>query len=694
MTSENDTNRNESADQPEADASASVQEPSPTEAPSQSATDGAQPMAGDVSGRSAWTTSHLVGIAIVVLVTLVAFWPTLHNGFVYWDDDVNLLRNEAFRGFGVSNLRWMFSTTHQGPYQPLSWLSLALDYKIYGLDRPWGFHLTSMLLHAAAGAVFFLVALRLLGLVFKVDEPYQSPGLVVAALLAGLAFAVHPLRVESVAWATERRDVLSGLFFMLAVLTYLRARAPHPSEMIEGGRSMGWPFILFIAALLSKGTTVVLPVILLILDAYPLRRLGGHPKTWFSSPVAREVWYEKIPFIIAAALAGYMAIQGQIDSGAMATLAERDIPSRIAVAFYAPAFYLYKTFVPINLSPLYEWPVDFSPFGWAYVLSGLLVIALTVLFSSLRNVWPAGLAIWIGFLVFLLPALVPFQAGVHLAADRYTYLACLAWALLFGGVVGYVWLRINPGAGMALSVVGAGASVLLVVLTMRQAQVWENTWTLWARTLEVNPNCWHAWGGLGADVKRTAQRIKKQPDPSSDTIATTLAKVNEVLPEHEPAGKDVTALYKAALALLHRGAEINPQSTEIMNSIGLIYFDMGRHADALPYFRKAVETNEDLPQPHYNLAGSLMRVGRLGEAMDHLKQATEAAPGFAPAFHRLGEVLALRAQEAVRAGRREDARGYYRQALNALAAALERDPTNTASQEWYRRIQNRLQTMP
>src|SRR2546426_882330 len=229
---------------------------------------------------------------LITLVTFTAFLPALQNRFVTWDDEKNFLDNPHYRGLGWTQLRWMW-TTHLGHYIPLTWMTLGLDYLLWGMN-PLGYHLTNLLLHAANAVVFFFVVRRLLTRALP-SPAERGHALTVSAGFASLVFAIHPLRVESVAWVTERRDVLSGLFYLVTILLYLRA-----SERGERGRGWYWGTVgLFACALLSKAMAVSVPVVLLILDVYPLRRLGGSTG-WWSEP-ARRVYVEKIPFVLLAA---------------------------------------------------------------------------------------------------------------------------------------------------------------------------------------------------------------------------------------------------------------------------------------------------------------------------------------------------------------------------------------------------------
>src|SRR5438034_2289441 len=230
-------------------------------------------------------------------------------------------------------------TTHQGHYIPLTWMTLGLDYLVWGMN-PVGYHLTSLLLHAANAVVFFFVVRRILALALP-SPAERGHALAVSAGVAALVFAIHPLRVESVAWVTERRDVLSGLFYLSTILMYLRA-----CEREERGRGWYWGAVaLFVGALLSKSMVVNLPVVLLILDVYPLRRLGGS-LGWWSEP-ARRIYVEKIPFVLLAAAASAIAVMAQFSIHAALPLAQLSVPGTPAGSPYGLSFDPGKLSVPV-----------------------------------------------------------------------------------------------------------------------------------------------------------------------------------------------------------------------------------------------------------------------------------------------------------------------------------------------------------
>ncbi len=436
--------------------------------------------------------------ALIALVTFAAFLPVLQNQFVDWDDQRNFLDNHHYRGLGWTHLRWMW-TTHLGHYIPLTWMTLGLDYLLWGMN-PVGYHLTNLLLHAANAVVFFFVVRRLLTRALS-SPSERGHALALSAGFASLVFAIHPLRVESVAWATERRDVLSGLFYLLTILMYLRAR-----EREERGRGWYWLSVaVFVLALLSKSMVVNLPIVLLILDVYPLRRLGG-AVGWWSAP-ARRVYVEKIPFVLLAAVASAVALMAQLSHDTMVSVVQLSGLGRLAVSMYGLSFYLWKTVAPVNLSPLYELPPTVNPWAPPFLLSYGLVLAITAIVLAFRRRVPGLPAAWVAYIVVLLPVLGIFQSGPQIAADRYTYLAGLGWAILAGAGLLSCWRssrRSKTGTPATWLLTGIALCVVvgLGVLTWSQAKVWRDSERLWAHTLAIDPDSPLAQNNFGYELYR------------------------------------------------------------------------------------------------------------------------------------------------------------------------------------------------
>src|SRR5947199_5167260 len=288
---------------------------------------------------------------VIACLTFAAFLPALHNQLT-WDDDVNLVDNPYYRGLGWAQLGWMWTTVHMGHWIPLTWMTFGLDYLLWGM-KPLGYHLTSLLLHATNAVTFYFVALRILRLARPGLLERGQASVALAAGFAALLFALHPLRVESVAWATERRDVLSGCFFLWAIYCYLRA-ALSP-QILSRRRWLWTAAVIYSLSLFSKATAMALPAVLLLLAFYPLRRLQGGPINWFR-PQLRSVLWEKVPFLVLAIVFAAIALLAQHSIGTLKPLPQYDTTSRITQTFYGVIIYLWKALLPTRLSPLYELP--------------------------------------------------------------------------------------------------------------------------------------------------------------------------------------------------------------------------------------------------------------------------------------------------------------------------------------------------
>ncbi len=426
-----------------------------------------------------------------MVVTFVTFLPALHGAFV-WDDVRNLVENERFRGLGWMQLGWMWRTILLGHYIPVTWMTFGLNYVLGGMN-PWGYHFGNIALHAVNAGLFFLVARRLLQAgVARANEAAavekstkQRIMLLLGSAFAALVFGVHPLRVESVAWVTERRDVLCGFFVLLVTLAYLTACARGSGDRLH----TGWYWVavvLFALALLSKSIAVGLPVVLLMLDAYPLRRiemgaLGWHTRAW-------RLVAEKWPFfVLSLVISLVMLLTGR---GVLTPLATLGVPERFAVSGYGLMFYLWKAAFPWPLSPLYELHHPVVPLSPGYLLTGSATAALTVAVILAWRHWPGGLTAWGAYVVFLLPVIGVSHNGMQIVADRYTYLSMLGFAVLGGS--GFIWLL---GAPIRVWVKSAAGVVLVLALvgwalaSWRQSKIWLDEETAWRQALSVDPSC-------------------------------------------------------------------------------------------------------------------------------------------------------------------------------------------------------------
>ena len=610
----------------------------------------------------------------IFALTFLAFLPSLWNGFVDWDDPLNLTENPDYRGLGWPQLKWMFGGNNTNFYMPLTWLTYGLDYTLWGMN-PAGYHLTSLLLHALNACVFYFVALRLLRVAWRGEFARDSAPRAGAAL-AALLFALHPLRVESVVWATERRDVLSGLFYLLAILAYLRSLEPGAAATPRG-RAWYWSAVAAgLCALLSKPMAVSLPVILVLLDIYPLRRLGFRPVSWLA-PAARRVWLEKMPFVLCSAATSVVALLRLGELIDPTALPPVNWLGRFAVSMYALAFYLWKTLVPWSLSALYEQPLPLDPTAWPFVLSALAVAAVTVTAVSLRRRWPSLLTVWLTFVVVLLPVLGIIQIQSMIAADRYTYLACLGWALLAGGILAsaieaHAAGRLGKWPMTLIALVALALPIGLGGLAWMQTRVWRDSETLWAHTVAVTPSArahLH-WG-------RTLIREGKPDEAILHLREALRLRPGFVFARFDlgvalEAQGDLPAAVDEYRAVLRD----RPNVANVHYSLGSALHRLGRPAEAIEQYEAALRLEPNFWPAHVNLGAALAAQGRLTEAVEHYRQALRANPRIAVAEDNLGRAL-------LRLDRPEEATQHFQRAVeidprnvdarNNLGSALARE---------------------
>lgn len=519
----------------------------------------------------------------VALAAGLVFLPALGGQFLAWDDNTTLTGNLAYRGLGPSHLGWMATTTLMGHYMPLTWLSFALTYVVAGMN-PWGYHLGSLLLHAVNAGLVTWLAWRLIGAARSRDaaggpDRAERTALTVGAGVAGLAFGVHPLRAESVAWATDRGDVLCATFYLAALLAYLRA--------VDGGglRWRPWGALALLAmaaALLSKEIAVTLPVVLLILDAYPLRR---------PTPRAARV-REKLPFLVLALVGAAVAVAARAAGARFSTVEQFGVGARIAMAAYSAWYLVAASVWPSRLAPYHEPPVRVDLLAPRFLAAALAVLALTAAVVVLRRRWPAGLASWTAYLLALLPVSGLVHSGSHLVAERYAYLPGVALALLLGGVAAAA-----VRAGHAVPSRRAGVAALLVVLAValagwaavawRHSASWRDTLTFWQVSLAADPEC-------------------------------RLCVLN-LAGEYFNAGRPVEAE-----AWARRAIPLWPGRGTPHHRLGAALLVQGRDAEAERELREAIRLAPGLGEAHRELGRLYARQGRTAEAATALREALVA----------------------------------------------------------------------
>lgn len=554
----------------------------------------------------------------LALLVFAAFWPALSADFVNWDDPRNFLDNPNYRGLGPEQVTWMFTSYHMAHWHPLTWLTLGLDYVLWGM-KPAGYHLTSVLIHAMSAAAAFVCA-RLL---FARIRPAASTATRdAAAFLAAALFAVHPLRAESVAWVTERRDVLSGLFFFLALAAWLRSVAPlgtAPGAPVDPDAARGarrWSVIFFVLAGMSKVSVFVLPFLLLVLDVWPLQRLRARGL----GALVRE---KTAHFAVAFALM-FVAWFGQkVSAESMYTLEEYPIPQRLVQVGFGLFLYPFKTFAPRQMSPMYELPSNEVMLTSPFVVPALIGAGVALVALALGRKLPALAAAWACFLITIAPTSGITQAGSQIAADRYSYLSCVPFALLVAGAL-FLWPR--PRAALAPAI-GIGALLVggLAYSCWNQTLVWRDSEGLWRQSLVVQP--WNTFAHDSLAALR-ASRSLKETDP-----ARKLALLREAYTFYDDAFKidqDPRHLLSEANTI-RQFAEVEPEKRD-------------------EHLRRAFETLENglalarqkgKVKPAWSLARAnlLLDLGRVAETQQELSTYLQAVPTDAEARYLLGLVL-------------------------------------------------------
>ena len=600
-----------------------------------------------MSGSRARALAIALG-CLVFAAAVVTFWPGVSGDFLNWDDRDNVVNNPGVHGLGRAQLAWMWSGIVLGHYIPLTWMSFGLNYVLGGLD-PWGYHVLNLGLHGANAALFYLIARRLIALA-RPGGAEPGPGaLSFGATFSALLVAVHPLRVESVVWITERKDVLCGLFFLGAVWAYLKA---VEGDLIDR-RWQVVSLVSFGAALLAKAAAMPLPAMLVLLDVYPLRRVRA-VTDW------RRIIVEKIPWGILAVAGAVVALRAVYTATGVTDYSRYGVGARLAMTVYTFVFYPARWFWPVELVPLYELPQEVRLWAPRFLVPTLAFAAVTAVLVALRRRWPAGLAAWAASILMLLPISGAVHSGHQLAHDRYSYLSGLGLALLFGG--GLTWLlsaraqgRVSP---VVVRSVTAGAALVVLVLAAGawdQSKVWQDSETLWRWATGIDSQCAICWNNLGTsltDQKRHAEaeaayRRALALRPNRATVANNIA----------------TALYgqqkyAEAEEMLKVALKLDPRLTGALMNMGALKAQAGHYAEAIGYFRPAYARDPKFGELARNFALALTyegteqkKAGHRLEAMALYQEALAVSPGDAEARRQLDALTAEAAGTAAPAQR-------------------------------------------
>jgi len=555
----------------------------------------------------------LPAVLLFLLVTWT-FLPSLRNGFIEYDDSVYVFNNEQVRrGLTLGGLGWALTDTSTGNWHPLTWLTHMADAQLYG-DAPWGHHLTSVLLHALNASLLFLVLRRMTG------KPW-------AGLAAAALFGLHPMRVESVTWICERKDVLSGFFWITSLGAYVRYAEERAQASPKAGRFFAASLLLFAGGLMSKPVLVTFPFVLWLVDFWPLHR--WRQATW------RALVREKIPFLVLTVIVCGATFIAQKRTGMMNPLADLNFLERLQNAPVAYVRYLAKTFWPVDLCALYP-----HPGHWA---EGTVIGAVALLVGiSAVSAWqwrrrPCLLMGWLWFLGTLVPMIGLVQVGAQSLADRYSYLPSIG-----------LWLALSVALAdlprrwqSALLGLLIGLAVAAIALTRAQISWWRNNVSVWRHAVAVTQNNYEAH-------YRLARALAIQGD--LDGAILEFGRVVALRPRYAEAHYSLGKAYALqgrldeALAQFQKAVAIEPGNVVALNNEGNILLQRGQWAAASARFRSVLEIQPDNAPAHGNLGYALAQMGAVDDALAHLRRAVELQPRNASAHNNLGSLLLRQAR--------------------------------------------------
>jgi hypothetical protein len=434
--------------------------------------------------------------ASVGLVTFAVYLSALHNDFVgWWDDSVYVYENPHIRFFNAHFLRWAFLDFYASNWHPLTWMSHALDYAIWGLN-PMGHHLSNNIIHALNSFLVVVLAIKLLeiyqeGMIRDGTPTFMNrPEILIAGGVTGLLFGLHPVHVESVAWVSERKDLLCSLFFLLSGIAYTGYVTTEIAfEKVVSRFFSRWYLLsvgFFALALLSKPMAVSLPLVLLILDWYPFKRI--HSAKSFGSALV-----EKLPFFALSLVSSTLTILAQRAGGAMGMMIFKPLSTRLLVAAKALVAYLWKMILPTDLIPYYAYPKQVTIFSPEYLSAVILVIVVTVACILYAKRQKVLLSVWGYYVVTLIPVIGIVQVGSQSMADRYTYLPSLGPFLMVGLSIAWIYGRLHALQKWSVTLKVFSLAVMLLMfsalafLTIRQSEIWKDPITLWTYVIEREP---------------------------------------------------------------------------------------------------------------------------------------------------------------------------------------------------------------
>jgi tetratricopeptide (TPR) repeat protein len=538
-------------------------------------------------------------VFIVLAVTFLAYIPALKAGFVNWDDPDYV--NEQFFTRGLSDLKFLLTTPLQGNYHPLTMLSLALNFSVSGMHA-WSYHLLNVVLHLANCFLVFRFAFLL------------SNKNTVVAFITAVLFGIHPMHVESVAWVTERKDVLYGLFFIAGLISYTK-------YIDTGSRKQYALTLLFLTlSLLSKAAAVIFPLALFCIDILRRRRIGT------------KLLVEKIPFFVLPLILGVITYVAQKEKGAIDVYAF-DIQTRIFMGFYGIMMYIFKMLIPVNLSPFYPYAPINQALPTEYYLSPLVFIGLVVICIY---AWKKNRVIPFGILFYLINLLLVLQflpVGSAIIADRYTYIPYIG--LFF--IVGWLVSRFVKQQTYKAYYFSAPLIVLMIFLTYKQCAIWNDSAALWDHAIKITPSsrAYDNRARLFNDEKNSVKALEYYNEALNINAVDKEAYTNRGNIYFNSGKFDLAYQdYKQALS-------IDSNYYPALDNLGALMAMRGKYDSALNNFNRALNLKSDYISAYRNRALTFLELKRYNEAISDFESFLKYQPNDPDIYNAMGVCLRM-----------------------------------------------------
>jgi Flp pilus assembly protein TadD len=573
----------------------------------------------EISSKPSSINLDVIVCLVLAALSLAVFWQTRNFDFLYFDDQLFVAKFPNLKeGLTYKNIAWAFTspTLATNYWVPLTWISFLLDYQMYGANAG-GFHFTNVLFHTANIILLYVLFIKLTG------NRWQS------AFIAAL-FGLHPLHVESVAWVSERKDVLSTFFFLLTLLSY------HSYTLKKGLARYLTCLAVFFLGLMTKPMLVTLPFVMLLLDYWPLARFNpwagpNNSKNSNSLPPA-SLLVEKIPFFILFIIISIVTYLAQLKSGNVGSLESYPMGIRLSNALFSYVIYIGKMFYPVDLAALYPYPGS-AP-GQQFAVSAILLFVFSMIAVRTTRTKPYIIVGWFWYLITLLPVIGLIKVGPQAFADRYTYIPLTGLFIIIAwGIPPLLsWWKYRQSF---LTVTAVSIVLLLSIMTWKQTGYWRNTITLFKHTLDSTSNNPYAHAGLGTGYL-------KKGDYENAVLQLTMAlrfnpnyvfAIKNLGIALDEQGKPDKAIEQFSKAL-----ELDPSNDDIYNDMGFALQKLNRIDEAMENYTKALEENPDNFKAHNNLASLLAQQGKLQESIGHYEEALRLDPLFFQTYNELGVI--------------------------------------------------------